>query len=93
MMGENSIREVTMIHELRTYTLKPGNGAEVEARFEKSLPARVKHSKLGGFWHTEVGPLNQVLHTCGHMMTWPTARRRVRRPARRPTGRRISGSS
>ena len=28
----------------------------------KRLPLREKHSKLGAFWHTEFGPLNQVVH-------------------------------
>ena len=51
-----------MIYEVRTYTLRPGTTAEFEERYEKRLPSRVKHSKLGGFWHTEFGPLNQVVH-------------------------------
>ena len=51
-----------MIYEVRTYTLRPGTTAEFEERYEKRLPARLKHSKLGGFWHTEFGPLNQVVH-------------------------------
>jgi hypothetical protein len=49
-----------MIYEVRTYTLRPGTVAEFEERFAKRLPLREKHSKLGAFWHTEVGPLNQV---------------------------------
>ena len=51
-----------MIFEMRTYTLQPGTLAEVEKRFGASLPAREKHSKLAAFWHTEVGPLNQIIH-------------------------------
>jgi len=51
-----------MIYEVRTYTLRPGTVAEFEERYEKRLPARLKHSPLGGFWHTEFGPLNQVVH-------------------------------
>jgi hypothetical protein len=51
-----------MIVEIRTYTLKPGAVAEVESRFEKALPYRQKYSPLAGFWHTEIGPLNQVIH-------------------------------
>ena len=51
-----------MIYEVRTYTLRPGTIAEFEERFAKRLPLREKHSKLGAFWHTEVGPLNQVIH-------------------------------
>ena len=28
----------------------------------ESLPGRLKHSRLGGYWYTDVGPLNQVVH-------------------------------
>ncbi len=51
-----------MIYEVRTYTLRPGSVAEFEERYQKRLPLREKHSKLGAFWHTEFGPLNQVVH-------------------------------
>jgi hypothetical protein len=51
-----------MIYEVRTYTLRPGTLAEFEDRYEKRLPSRERHSKLGAFWHTEFGPLNQVVH-------------------------------
>jgi hypothetical protein len=51
-----------MIIEMRTYTLKPSSVAEVEKRFGEALPAREKHSKLAAFWHSEVGPLNQIMH-------------------------------
>ncbi len=51
-----------MIYEVRTYTLRPGTVAEFEERYAKRLPLREKHSKLGAFWHTEFGPLNQVVH-------------------------------
>ena len=51
-----------MLYEVRTYTLRPGTTTEFEERFAKRLPLREKHSKLGAFWHTEFGPLNQVIH-------------------------------
>jgi NIPSNAP len=51
-----------MIIEMRTYTLQPGTLAEVEKCFGAALPNREKHSKLAAFWHTEVGPLNQIIH-------------------------------
>ena len=51
-----------MIIEMRTYTLQPGTLAEVEKRFGEALPIREKHSKLAAFWHTEIGPLNQIIH-------------------------------
>ena len=54
-----------MIYEVRTYTLKPGSVAQFEENFGKALPYREKYSKLGAFWHTDIGPLNQVIHV------WP----------------------
>lgn len=54
-----------MIYEVRTYTLKPGSTAQFEENFAKALPAREKYSKLAAFWHSEIGPLNQVIHV------WP----------------------
>ncbi len=51
-----------MIIEMRTYTLRPGTLAEAEKRFGEALPNREKHGKLAAFWHTEVGPLNQIIH-------------------------------
>ena len=51
-----------MIYEVRTYMLRAGAVPEFEERYAKRLPARLKHSQLGAFWHTEFGPLNQVVH-------------------------------
>jgi len=56
------LEDAPMIYEVRTYTLRPGSVAEFEERYAKRLPLREKHSKLGAFWHTEFGPLNQVIH-------------------------------
>src|SRR5271163_837897 len=56
------LEDAPMIYEVRTYTFRAGTVAEFEERFAKRLPLREKHSKLGAFWHTEFGPLNQVLH-------------------------------
>src|SRR5215475_476441 len=57
--------EEPMIYEVRTYTLRAGAVAEFEDRFAKRKSLREKHSKLGAFWHTEFGQLNQVVHA------WP----------------------
>jgi hypothetical protein len=54
-----------MIYEVRTYMLKPGTIAECEKRFAEAMPHREKYSALGAFWHTEIGPLNQIIHV------WP----------------------
>ena len=51
-----------MFYEMRTYSLKPGAVPDFEEVFEKRQPFRERHSKLGGFWHTEFGRLNQVIH-------------------------------
>jgi hypothetical protein len=51
-----------MIIEMRTYRLKPGSVAEVEKRFGEAMRDRVKVSPLGAFFHTEVGPLNRIIH-------------------------------
>jgi hypothetical protein len=54
------------IYEIRTYTIKPGSTAEFESRFGQAVPAREKYSPLAAFWHTEAGPLNQVIHVWGY---------------------------
>lgn len=51
-----------MIYELRTYDIRPGTVPEVEQRFADAIEVREKYSQLVGFWHTELGSLNQVLH-------------------------------
>lgn len=68
-----------MIYEIRTYQLKPGSLAEVEKRFGAGYESRKKYSPLAAFWHTEIGPLNEIVHV------WPYAdmaeRTRVRAEA------------
>jgi hypothetical protein len=53
-----------MIHELRRYTIKPGKLAEyVEKSGSIGRPIRGdRYGKLLGYWSTELGPLNQVVH-------------------------------
>ena len=53
-----------MIYELRTYTVKPGTvGDMVKAASTVSRGIRGDNfGKLEGYWSTEIGPLNQVLH-------------------------------
>jgi hypothetical protein len=54
-----------MIIEMRSYDLKPASVPAVEERFGAALALRTKLSPLAGFWHTEVGPLNRIIHV------WP----------------------
>ena len=51
-----------MIYEIRTYDLMPRTMDEFEKRTEEKIAERKKYSQLGGYWQTEVGPLNQVVH-------------------------------
>jgi hypothetical protein len=53
-----------MIYELRTYTVKPGTVMEV-AKHASTVSREIrgdKYGKLEGYWVTEIGPLNQVMH-------------------------------
>lgn len=51
-----------MIFEMRTYLLKPGTVPQAEEAFAAVIADRVKLSRLAGFWRTEVGTLNQIIH-------------------------------
>ncbi|WP_426441866.1 NIPSNAP family protein [Bradyrhizobium genosp. P] len=53
-----------MIYELRTYTVRPGTvGEMVKAASTISRDIRGDNfGKLEGYWITEIGPLNQVMH-------------------------------
>src|SRR3979490_493051 len=53
-----------MIYELRTYAVKPGTlGDMVKAASTVSRDIRKDaYGKLEGYWSTEIGPLNQVMH-------------------------------
>jgi hypothetical protein len=54
-----------MIYEFRTYTLRPGTLSHFLQLFAEALPKRERFSQLAAFWHTEIGPLNEVIHV------WP----------------------
>lgn len=50
------------VYELRWYRLHPGKVPAFWALLREGLPAREKHSSPVGFWTTEIGPLNAVVH-------------------------------
>ena len=59
-----------MIFEIRTYKIHPGHLSEYLADFERNgLPVISRYAQLVGYWITEVGPLNQVVH----MWAYPDA--------------------
>lgn len=53
-----------MIYELRTYTTRQGGvPAVLKANEEVGRPVRGDdYGKLEGYWYTDIGPLNQVMH-------------------------------
>ncbi len=55
-----------MLYEMCTYNLKPGAVAEFEKLFADAYPVRSRYSRLYGAWHTEIGPLNQVVQIWGY---------------------------
>src|ERR1700735_4619040 len=59
-----NFRGGVMIYELRTYTVKPGTlGDMVKAASTVSRDIRGNdYGKLEGYWLSEIGPLNQVIH-------------------------------
>src|SRR5690349_11530696 len=62
--ADPSRQETLMIYELRTYTLKQGSVPDVvKAASTVSRDIRKDdYGKLEGYWVTEIGPLNQVMH-------------------------------
>jgi hypothetical protein len=52
-----------MIYEMRTYDVKPGMlNTYLKLFNDVGMPERKPHNNLVGFWFTEFGELNQVVH-------------------------------
>lgn len=52
-----------MIHEWRSYRLKPGAASEYLALLaDEGLPLVTRHLPLMGYWLAETGPLNTIHH-------------------------------
>jgi hypothetical protein len=68
-----------VIYEIRTYTLAIQGTPPVEKNWGDAYPNRMKYSPIVGFFHTDVGPLNEVIHI------WPykdlEERRKIREAA------------
>jgi hypothetical protein len=75
-----------MIYEIRVYTLKPGSVAEYEKRFAPAYEVRQQYSAMYGMWHTEIGPLNQMVHI------WAYDSLQQRADTRAAAGRDTSGN-
>ena len=69
-----------MIIEHRTYNIKPGALQELMDLYEKE-GMDVHRSILGnqlGYFYTEIGPLNQIVHLYGYKSLDDRAERRAR---------------
>jgi NIPSNAP len=52
-----------VLYELRTYLVRPGHLPTYVRDFEqRGLPVIRRYAQLVGYWTTEVGPLNEVVH-------------------------------
>ena len=57
-----------MIHELRTYTTPPGKAPEL-VKLSEDIGRQIRgddYGKLEGYWLSEFGALNQVVHLWSH---------------------------
>ena len=50
-----------MIYEVNTINLKPGAWSQYESGFNNRHPIWKERKRLFGIWHTDIGPLNQVV--------------------------------
>ena len=73
-----------MVYEMRVYTLQPGKVAALRVVKKAALPVISKYSKLVGWWSTEVGPLNEVVHI------WALTTRITANAPARPKARTLS---
>jgi hypothetical protein len=52
-----------MYFEMRIYTIRPGMLSDYMAHFENiGLPIIKRYAELVGYWYTDIGDLNQVIH-------------------------------
>ena len=50
------------LYELRTYAIKPDKFGEFSKIMQEGYALRTVHSKLIGYWNTDLGGLNEVVH-------------------------------
>lgn len=66
-----------MIYEIRTYMLKVGTVGKVLDLFAEGIERRQEFSTLAGFFYTDIGPLNQIIHIWAYESLDERARVRV----------------
>ena len=72
-----------MIIDHRTYTVHHGRMAEYLERYERlGLPIQLRYlGRLVGFWVSDIGPLNQVVHIWAYDSIADREERRARMAA------------
>ena len=50
------------IYEFRTYAIRPDKMGEYMKIMEENIQLRTAHSKMLGFWMTDLGGINEVNH-------------------------------
>ncbi len=50
------------LYELRTYAIKPEKFGEFTKIMQEGYMLRTAHSKLIGYWNTDLGGVNEVVH-------------------------------
>src|SRR5687768_2402436 len=65
-MEGHIIQGPVMIYARRTYDIKPRSLPAVAKRLGEQYEKRKKHAELAASWHTEIGPLNQIIHLWGY---------------------------
>ena len=50
------------LYELRTYAIKPDRFGEFTKLMQEGYMLRTAHSKLIGYWNTDLGGVNEVVH-------------------------------
>jgi len=72
-----------MIVDHRTYTLRPGTLPEYFAKYEEAgLKVQMKHlGRMVGYYFTEIGPLNQIVHIWAYVSLAERDERRAKMAA------------
>ena len=60
--GNGDLKTDSKIYELRTYAIRPDKFGEYLKIMEENIDLRTAHSKLIGFWITDLGGINEVNH-------------------------------
>ena len=79
LAGHLGLGKLTVFYDNRTYELQPGRLRDFLALYEKEgLPVQKKHlGNLVGFFTTEVGNVNEIVHIWGYEDLADRTRRRA----------------